>query len=104
MAKGKKTGGRVKGTPNRATIARQAEVAASGLTPLDYMLGVMRDEGNEPHARFEAAKNAAPYIHPKLAAVTHSGDADNPVVVEDVSDAELARRIVFLLTKGTKEG
>src|SRR6516164_4737628 len=30
MATGKKTGGRRKGTPNRATAERQAEVAASG--------------------------------------------------------------------------
>jgi len=38
-----KTGGRQKGTPNKATAAKQAEVAATGLTPLDHMLEVMRD-------------------------------------------------------------
>ena len=36
--------GRKRGTPNRATAARQEEVAASGITPLDYMLKVLRDE------------------------------------------------------------
>lgn len=66
--------GRPKGTPNKATAARQAEIAASGLTPLDYMLAILRDETKDEAARFEAAKAAAPYVHPKLAAVEHSGE------------------------------
>ena len=69
MAKGLKTGGRQKGTPNKATAARQAEIAASGLTPLDFMLEVMRDEENDLAIRLDAAVKAAPYIHPKLAAI-----------------------------------
>lgn len=65
---GKRPGaGRKAGTPNKATQKRQAEVAASGLTPLDYMLNILRDEGAAPDMRFEAAKAAAPYVHPKLA-------------------------------------
>jgi hypothetical protein len=34
--------GRKQGTPNKATAARQAEVAASGITPLEVMLDNMR--------------------------------------------------------------
>jgi len=34
--------GRKKGAPNKATAARQAEVAASGITPLAVMLDNMR--------------------------------------------------------------
>lgn len=73
MALGKKTGGRSKGTPNKATSAKAAEIASSGLTPLDYMLSVMRDEQNPRDVRLDAANKAAPYVHPKLAAVEHSG-------------------------------
>jgi hypothetical protein len=64
---GKKFAGRKKGVPNKATIARQEAIAASGLTPLEYMLSMMRDEANEPAVRLDAAKFAAPYVHPKLA-------------------------------------
>ena len=39
----------------------------SGITPLDYMLGVMRAEGSTPAQRMEAAKAAAPYVHARLA-------------------------------------
>jgi hypothetical protein len=76
MAKGKKTGGRQKGVPNKATAAKVAEIAASGLTPLDYMLTVMRDEQEEPRRRDDMGKAVAPYVHPRFAAVGHSGTID----------------------------
>lgn len=96
-----KTGGRQKGTPNKATAAKAAEVAASGLTPLDYMLRVLRDEGNDQAVRLDAAKAAAPYVHPKLATV----EVKNPDG-EDfrlaMSDRDRARRVAFLLEKAMR--
>jgi hypothetical protein len=77
-----KSGGRSKGTPNKVTERREAEIAASGLTPLEYMLGILRDPKQDQSARFAAAEKAAPYCHAKLAAVTIGGDPDNPVVHE----------------------
>ena len=68
MAKGFKTGGRRAGTPNRATAAKAAAIEASGLTPLDYMLTVLRDEKAPAADRLAAAKAAAPFVHPKLMA------------------------------------
>jgi hypothetical protein len=70
-----KTGGRAKGTPNKVTSTKAAEIAASGLTPLDFMLGILRDETRADAERFEAAKQAAPYCHAKLASVDASLDA-----------------------------
>ena len=61
--------GRKPGTPNRATAELQAAVAASGETPLDYMLQIMRDDTRGAERRDEMAKAAAPYVHAKLAAV-----------------------------------
>lgn len=71
---GERRGGRKKGSPNKATAAKAAEVAASGITPLDFMLNTMRNEASPPDLRFEAAKAAAPYIHPKLSNVDHKVD------------------------------
>lgn len=84
-------GGRKKGTPNKATAKRQAEIAASGLTPLEFMLKVMRESKRDVMERLEAAKAAAPYVHPKLASVevrgqmTHSAEveATEPVTLEE---------------------
>jgi hypothetical protein len=103
MAAGKKTGGRTKGTPNKATAAKAEEIAASGETPLDYMLRVMRDPKELHPRRDDMAKACAPYVHPKLAAVTHAGDQDNPIQVEgSLSAHELPRRLAFILTQAAE--
>lgn len=52
---------------------------ASGLTPLDFMLGVMRNEANPQDVRLDAAHKAAPYVHAKLASVELKGDPDQPI-------------------------
>lgn len=89
MAAGKKTGGRQKGVKNKASVAKAKAIADSGVTPLDFMLGIMRGEcpagadaaGQIAFAamRFEAAKAAAPYVHPKLANIEHTGKDGEPI-------------------------
>jgi hypothetical protein len=76
MAKGKKTGGRKKGTPNLATTKRLAVLKAGGKLPLEFMLAEMRKTTNEMDIRRAMAVAAAPYCHPRLAAVEaqHSGN------------------------------
>jgi hypothetical protein len=106
-----KTGGRKKGSIDKRK--REAEIAASGLTPLDYMLGIVRAEtpsGLDASVaiaretlRFEASKAAAPYRHPRLQAVTLGGDPENPIKVENISELEAARRLAFLLAKGAAD-
>src|SRR5262245_26627769 len=81
--------GRKPGTPNRRTAQWQAEIAASGVTPLEYMLGIIRDKNAPEARRDEMAKAAAPYVHPRLAAVDHSGEMGLRRAA-DLSDDELA--------------
>jgi len=64
-----KTGGRQKGIANKRTRDIAEAAMAQGLTPLEYMLNVLRDETVEPERRDEMAKAAAPYLHPRLAAI-----------------------------------
>ncbi len=79
MARGgsRQGAGRKKGsTGKRTALARQVadQALISGEAPLDYMLRVMRDE-TAPSARRDAmAVAAAAYVHPRLAAVEHSGE------------------------------
>ena len=75
---GERRGGRQKGACNKKTAELVAAVVASGLTPLDYLLSVMRDEHNPLHNRLDAAKAAAPFVHQKLAAVSHIAPNDDP--------------------------
>lgn len=103
MARGgiRPNAGRKKGAATSKTQAIAKKAAESGISPLEYMLNVMRSEPpkdadalarvRHTEIRFEAAKAAAPYIHPRLAAVEHSGkdggdiQVRNKVTVEFVS-------------------
>lgn len=100
---GKRPGaGRRAGIPNKASIARQQAVAASGETPLDYMLRVMRDPASDDERRDQMAKAAAPYVHPRLAAIQHTGKEGGPIGHANISDTELARAIAFTLAKAVQ--
>jgi hypothetical protein len=56
-------------------------IAASGLTPLGYMLGIVRDEMAHKSLRLEAAKSAAPYCHPRMPQkLLHGGAEDSPPI------------------------
>ncbi len=79
MTGGRRVGaGRKKGIPNRASAAREAAIAASGLTPLEYMLETMRDKKKPLELRLDMAKAAAPYVHPRLSSVEQAVLMDSP--------------------------
>lgn len=71
--------GRKKGGHNRITEEAIAKAREGGEMPLDYMLKIMRDEGEESARRLDAAKAAAPYVHPKLTAIQVEGQIDSDV-------------------------
>jgi hypothetical protein len=70
LPKRRKTGGRQKGTPNKRTIERQAAIAtikASGKSPMAFFADLLANEEAPLDLRFQAAKELAPYVHPRLA-------------------------------------
>lgn len=81
----RKGAGRKKGSAGAATIRTREianQAALEGVTPLEFMLQIMRSPSDHKDARvqmsreamrFEAAKAAAPFIHPRLQAIEHSG-------------------------------
>lgn len=63
------------GAPKRAAPSRKAKKSdAAELSPLDYMLQVLRDPEASPAERKWAAEKAAPFIHPRLQTVEHGGE------------------------------
>jgi hypothetical protein len=95
MAHGFKTGGRKKVSLNKVNSEMRAAIAASGETPLEYMLRVMRDPKADGNRRDEMAKAAAPYIHPRLASIAQSVETETvQYIVSDrpMSDEEWERR------------
>ena len=94
---GKRQGaGRRKGSASRKTREIADRATAEGLPPLEVMLAVMRscvgDDGKisaENRAlALAAATRAAPYMHPRLTAVEHSGAAGGPVQFVMVAPAK----------------
>lgn len=51
------------------------DAAASGMTPLEFMLQIMRDDDREPADRMRMAVAAAPFVHPR-AGETKPGKKD----------------------------
>ena len=66
---GERRGGRQLGTPNKKTAlvsaAFDAATSNPDLSPLDFLLGVMRDASLPPDWRIKAAQTALPYVHVK---------------------------------------
>jgi len=77
---GKRPGaGRPKGAISKKTQALQEAVASSGMTPLQYMLKVMRNPKATADRRDRMAAAAAPYVHSKLASIEHKGEGGGPI-------------------------
>lgn len=53
-----------------------------GILPLEYMLGVMRDENASTERRDDMAKSAAPFLHPRLQSIEMKADVVQNVVSE----------------------
>jgi hypothetical protein len=67
-----KTGGRMKGTPNKKTAERHRillELKVSGKDPVSFFAAILANESAPLDLRFQAAKELAPYVHPRLQAV-----------------------------------
>ena len=75
----RKGAGRPKGATSKTNEEVRKRAALTGELPLDYMLRVMRDPKTKVPRRDDMAKAAAPYLHSKLSAVTHSTDPKRPL-------------------------
>jgi hypothetical protein len=83
---GKRRGaGRKLGAVTRITAQARKRALESGISPLDYMLKVMRNAKAETKRRDDMAKAAAPFCHTR--AIEHSGPNRGPITTLDLSKA-----------------
>jgi len=78
--------GRPLGSKNKRTAEIARAAAESGITPIEVMLGTMRELWalGTPEAKREAAeiaKDAAPYIHPRLASIDQAISESRPFAI-----------------------
>ena len=66
---GERRGGRKVGTPNKKTVLKNAAICAAvtgpDVSPLDFLLGLMRNPNLELEVRVTVAEVAFPYFHAK---------------------------------------
>jgi hypothetical protein len=81
--------GRPKGSLSRKHVEILCGAVSEGITPVEYMLAIMRDEDRDEKARAWAAEKAAPYIHPRPAPLARSIEIELPdtSTVQGVSEA-----------------
>src|SRR5271168_2519327 len=63
--------GRPNGSRNKRTLTLLEAAEAGGEMPLDFLLRLMRDPQAATARRLEAAKAAAPFLHPRLNSIDH---------------------------------
>jgi len=100
---GERRGGRQRGTPNKATVAKAAALKAASadpaVTPLQFLLGVMRDPTSPTDLRIQVARAAAPLVHGKSRTASPGDPLGRVGAVEsegftiDVEEARALRNI-----------
>lgn len=76
--------GRKQGSRLQKTAAIAHKLAEEGITPLEYILGLMRDETLPLDIRLDCAKAAAAYVHPRLAATHTLSEKNVTISMNDV--------------------
>ena len=101
---GKRPGaGRKTGSVSKLSSTAAAAEFQNGITPLEFMTALMRDASQPFNMRLDAAKAAAPYMHPRLTAVEVTDKNEKPVDEEPLSTLELAKRLAFVLRTAQEE-
>jgi hypothetical protein len=90
--------GRKKGSTKKFTEQAIERAGADGLLPLEFMLDALRDVTKPFEVRMDAAKSAAPYIHPRLSQVDASVTRKRDVT--DLTTDELDELIAAELASG----
>ena len=102
---GKRPGaGRPKGAVNQRTRTFERNIKNSGLIPVEYLLGVMRNPRASAQRRDWAAAAAAPYIHPRLQAV--QSEPEKPILQEQEDQMDMiafARQVALVLYLADKK-
>lgn len=111
--------GKPKGTLAKKTVELREKAKKWGVDPIDVMLQTMKElieEARKPRrpiaVRFDyleracaIAKDAAPYIHPKLASVELSGNDEQPLrIIAEARDRALGAILGLAATIGSANG
>ena len=81
-----KTGGRKKGTPNKATLSVAEKLEALGCDPIEGMARIAMDESNSAETRGRYYAELAQYLYPKRKAADVS--VPEPAVINVITNLD----------------
>lgn len=85
MAKGFKTGGRQKGSPNKVTADIKSVAQSFGPEALEHLMSIARDVENAPAARVAAVKEILDRGFGKAKQpIEHSGEEGGPIMISEI--------------------
>lgn len=89
--------GRPKGSVSKRSVDVAAKAMADGITPIEFMLSIMRDESADQKRREWAAEKVAPYVHPRPTPIDQPVALDLPDTATltgvDDAQAEIIRKV-----------
>jgi hypothetical protein len=79
-----------------------------GITPLEFLMSILRDPKAKLQEKLDAAKAAAPYMHCKMPIAIEGGDEERPVWISNealkvLSDSEFETLITMYEKMGVHE-
>ena len=101
---GERRGGRQPGTPNKKTAlvnaAFDAATSNPDLSPLDFLLKVMRDSSIPPDWRIKAALAILPYVHSKPERTPATDPTATARHIEGGSDSDPLSEAIDAFSRG----
>jgi hypothetical protein len=96
-----KTGGRKKGTPNRATVVLRDKLAALGCDPAEELVKIAQNPETSVASKVQIYSTLLPYVYPKRKLVDDSDEERVTVKGQALSKEEaldLARDLIAVLS------
>ena len=92
--------GRPKGSVSRRNLDAATKAMAEGISPVGYMLGIMRDNNADAKARAWAAEKVAPFVHARPAPMERTVTIDLPDTSTPAGIANALGAVIAAMGRG----
>jgi len=92
-----KTGGRTKGTPNRATSALNEKLEVLGCDPVEGLVKIAQNPNTPVALKVNIFENLLPYVYPKRKSLADSAEGVGGVAVPSMTPEEAMECALYVI-------